>query len=402
MIRSGVWLAALAFALYLTGALIWIGYDRRSARDAFPPGSVFNTGEEGLSLAYAYLQRRSAAASVLQRRVGPELVPQEAVVFRVRPAERPLLLGAEDLEDGRNPEGEKDGKDGENGEAGEKKEEKEERPVPLLTRDEEAWVRGGGRLVLALDESYGPVEVAALEGTMAPARKVFPLWPGVSALKMKARRGLGGEAVARGHAVFLAGGAPVAARLPMGAGEVVLFSCPEVFQNGSLGEAHHLALLEALAGLGEGRPVLFDERAHGLGDAPGVLEILGAWGLGPLLLLGLFAAAAAFWRGAVRTGPADRDERDVRSESVELLDSLADLYDRALGRDQAIRLYQESFLHTVAAETGLRGAALQARASDLLGPDAAPQDGDLSREQFDRALRGLNQAFRRLRDAKRK
>lgn len=388
MIRRGVWLAVLAFAFYLAGVMVWIGYDRRSAREAFPPGSVFNTGEEGLSLAYAYLRQRSVAVSVLQRRVSLDFVPAKAVLFRVRPTELPLLLVSE--------EEDTDDKDEKSKDAEEKK------PVPLLTPDEEAWVRGGGRLVLALNEGYGPVEVTALKGKVEPPRKVFPLWPGVSKLRMKTRLGLGGEGIAGGHAVVLSGGAPVVARLVMGAGEVILLACPEVFQNLGLGDAHHLALLEALAGLGEGRAVLFDERAHGLGDSPGVLETLGAWGLGPLLLLGLLAAVAAFWRGAVRIGPADREERDTRSESVELLDSLADLYDRALGRDQAVRLYQESFIHTVAAETGLRGAALQARAYDLLGTDAAPQDKDLSRERFDRALRGLNQAFRRLRDAKRK
>ncbi|HEX7183691.1 MAG TPA: hypothetical protein VF756_17800 [Thermoanaerobaculia bacterium] len=395
MIRRGVWLAVLAFAFYLAGVMVWIGYDRRSAREAFPPGSVFNTGEEGLSLAYAYLRQRSVAVSVLQRRVSTDFVPAKAVLFRVRPTELPLLLVGEE-EDTDEKDEDTDDKDKKSKDAEEKK------PVPLLTPDEEAWVRGGGRLVLALNEDYGPVEVTALQGKAAPPRKVFPLWPGVSALRMKTRRGLGGEGIAGGHAVVLAGGAPVVSRLPMGAGDVILLACPEVFQNLGLGDAHHLALLESLAGLGEGRPVLFDERAHGLGDAPGVLETLGAWGLGPLLLLGLLAAVAAFWRGAVRIGPADREERDTRSESVELLDSLADLYDRALGRDQAVRLYQESFIHTVAAETGLRGAALQTRAYDLLGPDAAPQDKDLSRERFDRALRGLNQAFRRLRDAKRK
>jgi hypothetical protein len=270
-------------------------------------------------------------------------------------------------------------------------------------------VRGGGRLVLALAGDYGPVTVTRLaeKGT---ARKVFPLWPGVASLHPTARLGLSGPGLAAAHAVVLAGAAPVVAREPVGAGEVILLSCPEVFQNRLLGQADHLALLEALAGVREGRPVFFDERAHGFDEDAGTLERLGAWGLGPLLLLAALAAAAAYWRAAVRLGSPDRDDRDVRSDAVELVDSLADLYDRALGCGDALRLYHESFLHSLAAESGLRGPALAARAQEILQdaggfaplPAGTDPKNDLPRDRFDRDLRTLNEAFRRLQDAKRK
>ncbi|HBL28935.1 MAG TPA: hypothetical protein DD490_19040, partial [Acidobacteria bacterium] len=96
-------------------------------------------------------------------------------------------------------------------------------------------------------------------------------------------------------------------------------------------------------------------------------------------------------------------------EAVELLDSLADLYDRALRRGDAIRLYHESFVHAVGAETGLRGAALAARAGTLLeqasegkGWETPAAEDNLPRDRFERALSTLNQAFRRLQDAKHK
>jgi hypothetical protein len=204
-----------------------------------------------------------------------------------------------------------------------------------------------------------------------------------------------------GHAVFLAGETPLVVRQALGAGDVIFLATPEIFQNLHLGQAHHLALLEALAGVPERRPVLFDERSHGLDDSGGILDTLAGWGLGPLLLLGLIATGAAFWRSSRRLGPPEREERDTRSDAVELLDSLADLYDRALQRGDAVFLFYESFVHTVAVETGLRGKALEERSKALLDGYVPVKGEELSRERFDQALHKINQAFRRVSHAKR-
>jgi hypothetical protein len=413
--KRGTWLLALALALYILGVAIQVRYDRRSMREVFEPGSVFNTSDEGLSLAYGYLRAQAARAKsgasveTLHRRLDPEVLPARAVVFRVQPSVAPLLLLEEEVEEEEKDEGEKDGKDSKDDKDGEKAEEAEpevaERPAPLLTDSEEAWVRGGGRLVLAVAESYGPLGLDPIQGKTT-MRKVFPLWPGVSRLAPEKPAALAGPPLASGHALFLVGEGPVVSRLSIGTGEVFLLSIPEVFSNERLGQAQHLAFLESLAGINEGRPVLFDERAHGLGETAGLFETLGSWGLGPLVLLAGLTAATALWRAALRIGPPERDDRDTRSEAVELLDSLADLYDRALGRGDAIRLYHESFVHAVAAETGLRGPALEARVRGLLdasgGFDPPAAGEDLPRDRFERALRALNQAFRRLQDAKRK
>ncbi|HEX3128828.1 MAG TPA: DUF4350 domain-containing protein, partial [Thermoanaerobaculia bacterium] len=296
--------------------------------------------------------------------------------------------------------GEKDVKDDKDGKDDKKKDEEQEPRVPLLTPDEEAWVREGGRLVVAFSHFYGPAMTRNLVGRQ-PVRKVFPIWPGATHVVPPMIRGLDVPALPAAHAVFLAGDSALILRQPLGKGELVLLACPEVLSNKYLGQSGHLALLEALAGVGERRPVLFDERAHGLADSGGVVTTLSEWGLGPLLLLGLLATGAAFWRGSARLGPADREERDSRSDAVELLDSLADLYDRALHRGDAVRLYYESFLHTLAVETGLRGRALDERAARLLDGFAPPAGEDLSRERFDQALRTINQAFRRVSEVKR-
>ena len=228
------------------------------------------------------------------------------------------------------------------------------------------------------------------------------MWPGVSRVVPPTVRGLDVPALPAAHAVFLAGDSTLILRQPLGNGDLVLLACPEVLDNHNLGRSGHLALLEALAGVTERRPVLFDERSQGMADSGGVVATLSDWGLGPLLLLGLLTVGAVFWRASARLGPPDREERDTRSDAVELLDSLADLYDRALRRGDAVRLYYESFLRTLAVETGLRGRALDERASTLLDGFAPPVPGeDLARERFDQALRTINQAFRRILDAKR-
>lgn len=387
----GLRLALLAAIVYFAGVAVWVRYDRRSERETFQAGSTFNTDEDGASQALGYLRERGAGpVSTLHRRVDSDLA-QNGVVLRLEPTMGPLL--------GQEEEQEEDAKK-------EKKEDDRTR-TRLLTDSEDSWVRGGGRLVISVRRSYGPVEAAERQSRTSAVRKVFPLWPGVTRLVPPTPRWLRVQASkpAGTHAVFLAGESPMMLRQALGDGEVILLATPEILSNAHLGKADHLALLEALAGVQEGRPVFFDERSHGLSDTDGVLETLAGWGLGPLLLLILLATGVAFWRGSARLGPAERPERDPRSDAVELLDSLADLYDRALRRSDAIRLYHESFVHTVAVETGLRGPALEERSRALLDgfvPPPAVDNDDIPRDSFERALQTINQAFRRLQDAKRK
>jgi len=393
-VKHGVRLAVAAALLYALGVLVFVRADRRSLRDSFPDGSVYAGGDQGASLAFAYLRARGGTAATLHRRVEPGAVARRAVVFRIEPQRPPLLVEETDKD-------EKDGKDSKDGKKKDKKKTAEVpaslRQPPLLTPGERAWVGGGGRLVIGSRFDYGPVEVEDLPG--GRVRKVFPVWPGVSRFEPKPVRALAPAPIPGAHAVILAGDRALALRVPIGTGEVFLLATPEILENRDLGRAQHLALLAALA---EHRPVLFDERSHGLAEAEGVIGTLAAWGLGPLLALAALAAVVAAWRASVRLGPAEREPRDARSDAVELLDSLADLYDRALHRGDAARLYHESFVRGLAVESGLRGAALDARARDLLGGWTPPEPGaDLSREPFERALRTINQAFRRMHDAKR-
>jgi hypothetical protein len=136
----------------------------------------------------------------------------------------------------------------------------------------------------------------------------------------------------------------------------------------------------------------------GLGQDEGLLDLLLAWGLGPAFVACAFALMLWFWRARTRIGPADRDPTESRSEAVDLVDSLAQLYDRALARRGAARLYREGFDKAVATRTGLRGAALSRRVDELLRGQAPPVLGgaEIPPSEFLRVLQAVNAGYRRL------
>jgi len=338
--RAVTWAGALA---YFAAVLLWVRGQPGAREQVFPAGSAFNTAAEGTSLARRYLADRRGRAggparvAVLERPLG-EMGPEaNAVVLRVRPGG--------------------------------------ERNV-LLTSTERGWVERGGRLVLALNTTYGPLHVAPAQG--APD-KVFPALPGVRRLETPVPRTLAQGTPLDAHSIFAVGGKAVLSRWPLGQGEVLMLSAPETIENGALGKADHLRLLEGLAG--SGRPVYFDEHVHGVESRPGVLDLLASWGLGPALALMALAGLALLWRERARLGPPEDDHRERRSEAVDLLDSLALLYDRALSPAQALRLYRRGLERVITVQTGLKGDALARRLEDLTG------GGD--------SLASLNDAYRR-------
>jgi hypothetical protein len=334
------WTGALA---YFAAVLVWMGGRAAVGTRLFPPGSAYDTSDSGLSLARRYLVARTgqpggpARVEVLGRPVG-EMGPEtNAVVVRVAPS------------GGR---------------------------TDLLTPAERGWVEGGGRLVLGVAASYGPLQVAPANGVTT---KVFPGWPGVKTLEPPAPRVLAGGLPLEAHTVFTIGAGAAVARWPLGRGDVLLLAVPEAIQNGSLEKADHLRLLETLA---PGRPLYFDEHVHGLDARPGMLDLMASWGLGPALVLLVVTAVVLLWRERARLGPAQDGHRERRTEAVDLLDSLALLYDRALTSAQALRLYRRGLERAVAAQSGLKGEALARRMADLTGG-------------ADDSLSSLNEAYRR-------
>jgi hypothetical protein len=253
----------------------------------------------------------------------------------------------------------------------------------LLTPLERGWVERGGRLVLAVNEAYGPLKVEPAAGPGAP-EKVFPALAGVRRIEAPVWRALGEGTPLDAHAVFTLGGRPLLARWPLGDGDVLMLSAPEAIENGALGKADHLALLQGLAG--SGRPVYFDEHVHGVESRPGVLDLMASWGLGPALVLMSAAGLLLLWRERARLGPPEEDHVERRSEAVDLLDSLALLYGRALSPAQALRMYRRGLERALTLQTGLKGEALARRIDDLAG---GPGD----------TLASLNKAYARIRPA---
>lgn len=385
MSRWAARLPWIAVALFAGLAVAWLWRDPRVRHEAFRDYSIYNSSAKGLSIAYRYLESRGRDVKPLARPVERAFLPADGILLRIAP-EPPLDPGM-DEETGvirLRP-----------GHAGDER----EASLYAFTAEEEAWVRGGGRLVLALDRRYGSIDV-----TTAPesaVRKVFPLWPGVAALEPPAPRILAGPTAREGVSLFAAGAAPVVSRIRRGKGDVVLCAAPELFQNGSLGKADHLAFLERL--VETERPVYFDEHVHGIERDAGMLEILRQWGFGPFIALIVLAALASFWRRRTRVGPEEDDHRETRVEAVDFVDSLALLYRRMLPRRHALALYAKAFEKAVAVQTGLRDAALQARVRELLPPrESRPAKGkDVAVPDFEKELELINLAFRRLNDAKR-
>jgi hypothetical protein len=358
----------LAVAAFFVAALIWIG-SSRVASHAFDEGSALNTSPAGTSLAYAYLSRR-ATVNMLTTPMRDGAVPANAVVFRID-------SNSGDIADEEDERGDKKTK-----------------AVPFfLPPADEDFVRGGGRLVLASHYLGGSIEMRDNAGKVAA--KVFPIWPGLDTLSLPEGVGLAPRSLPRGmHTIFAGNGEAIVARQTIGAGDVFVISVPEMFENQNLAADHHLALLTALAD--NRRAVYFDEYAHGIASDDGALALMTEWRLGPLLILGGIAALFTFWRNARRIGPADAEERDTRSDAVDLVASLGALYGRSMTNGDALALYRAALERTVAAQSGLRGDALHRRVADLT-PGLAPATGEkIAAHAFDRHLNTINDAFRTL------
>ena len=403
MSRNSTKLVYIAVALYLGLFVYWVMRSHRLRSRSFEHFSSHNVSSDGLSLAIEYLRQRKlqnadpAKVTTLSRSFAHAALERDAVVFRIAPSTPPPLL-EQDMPDAH--EGEETPDEGNDGTTDGDTEEGSDDVLPrrLLTEPEENWIRRGGRLILAVRQPYGPLDIRRATATGGDVTKVFPVWPGIDQLKPPQRWVLAGTALDEGYTVLALGSEAVASCLPLGEGDVYVLSCPGIFQNRHLSTGDNLALLESLAS--QNRPVYFDEHAHGLTDAVSSMELLQRAGLGlSVVLLGFFGAAL-FWRKRSTLGPPDEETAELRSEAVDFVDALSQLYQRALRRDQALARYQEELNHATATRTGLRGEALRQRVDGLTGPLNIPvpdrKKRDLRIADFQRLLGQLNSAYQRL------
>jgi hypothetical protein len=95
-------------------------------------------------------------------------------------------------------------------------------------------------------------------------------------------------------------------------------------------------------------------------------------------------------------GPAEDPGEDRRSDAVDLVGSMAQLYERALRRNEAAALYHELLRRAASLRTGLRGAALDARVRQLTGgvsPAAWGRRRDMSEAELRDVLARINRGF---------
>ncbi|HVG22586.1 MAG TPA: hypothetical protein VND45_00395 [Thermoanaerobaculia bacterium] len=350
----------VAVAAFFALGILWVVTDRRASERVYDDFSSANTGKSGLSQAAAYLARRGTSR-MLTRPLEHAHVEPNAVVFRIT-HELPRIFEAEDL--GR----------------------KEIGPVrpkerPLLSDGEDAFVRAGGRMVIGAH--IGALQSVTPSDTLA--RKVFPIWPGVELLQVPEKTSAYHVLQPRMHALFVAGTDVVVARERIGEGDLFVVAWPEVFRNDLLAQGNHLPLLAALAGK---RPVYFDEMPHGIVTGEGALELMKDWNLGPFLMMLAAVALLIFWRASRRVGPPEDEYRETRSDAVDLVRSLAALYNDVTSYSEAISLYHESLTRTVAHTSGLRGDALRTRVEALTGGK--------------RTMRAINDAFEQLKSTGRR
>jgi hypothetical protein len=359
----------IAIAAFATAGILWIVTDRRASQRVYDEYSTANTSETGLSLAYGYLGKTRKVAR-LTRPLGREPIEANAVVFRVATLFE-TFFDPEDLDP--NQVGP---------------------PAPkkraLLNAREDAFVRGGGRFIIAAQTgALNSIHVDA-----ETAHKVFPAWPAVHDLELEEGHAFGySELRPRMLPLFTVGRYVLLARERIGAGELYVLSAPELLRNDQL--VDHLALLAALAG--DKRPVYFDEVLHGIVSGDGPLALAKEWNLEFFLLLTGLTALLIFWRNGRRIGPAEEDHRETRSDAVDLVRSLGALYQEVTTDAEAIVLYHEALTRTVAHNSGLRGEALHKRVAELTGGLAPPQSaGKMPRAVFQKHLDTLNDAFRRI------
>lgn len=361
----------LAIAAFYAVAVVWIAGDRRASRRVYDQYSTASTADDGLSLAYAYLQRRGRSVSMLTRPVAALRLPENGVIFRVG-TQVPAVFSVDEDE--------------------EKDKFREKRPVALLAPAEYDFVARGGRVVLAVGGGVPPLEFR----TDAPeaAGKVFPFTAGIERIALPQRQGIVASSLGpRIVALYVAGHYVAVARERIGRGDLIVVSDPDLFVNSQLRTGNHLPLLVALAGAA--RPVFFDETVHGLGTGEGVLNLLKEWRLGPFLLLLAAIGVLVLWRGSARVGPPEDAYRDVRSDAVDLVHSLGALYQHSMTDAEALGLYHDALVRQVAAQTGLRGDALHRRVAALTADQSTPS-GRVSRAQFKHSIGVLNAAFQKL------
>jgi hypothetical protein len=251
----------------------------------------------------------------------------------------------------------------------------------------EAWVRGGGILVLADDavgrrgsgdSAGGPASTFGLQlRVRGRAGTLQPAFPSPYAAGVRAIQPTGWVRFERGSSegwapLFGDGSGDVLVIKRLGRGRLIALADPGIFSNARLEVADHARLaLNIVQTHAKGGVVLLDEFHHGHGPERGLSGYLRGTAV-PWMLLqaGLTFLILLLARGT-RFGAPVPSVEPARASSLEYVGALGDLYRRAGARRLAAEALAASLRRTLAAALGSRAgetaAALAARTARRFG-----------------------------------
>jgi hypothetical protein len=187
----------------------------------------------------------------------------------------------------------------------------------------------------------------------------------------------------------------IALSRPLGSGQVVWMADAEPFRNAGIARADNGALAVAL--LGPGRPVVFDEYRHGFSDEGGLWQVIPA-GWRTAMVLGALTALVALVAYGRRFGPPQDERRRLGPSRSEYFGAMAGLLSRSAAVGDATEVIRAEARRLLGQRSGDTDLAPAARAAGL-GPDETAAVLGTGTEQddlmaVDRALAILNQEQR--------
>ena len=163
---------------------------------------------------------------------------------------------------------------------------------------------------------------------------------------------------------------PVVTTHPRGKGEIWIIHYPTLFENSLLKRQDNAVLLCRLATLAlSARPgtIAFDDYFHGLGDRPGVIELLFTPPMIWLTLQALLLTAIVVWKHSIRFGAVRSSAPPPRRSKEEFLDALAGLLESRRDYGDAYRTVRDDLKREIAVRTGLPPSAPPALLAEAAG-----------------------------------
>jgi hypothetical protein len=261
-----------------------------------------------------------------------------------------------------------------------------------------AWVRAGGRLVLAGDQGAVILAGSGLGGDPSSGDATARLAPeqpgglsrGVARVEPGPGRLLSTDP--GWVAVYRDGKGGVLLSSALGRGEVLWLADTHPLTNGGIGAADNAALAVALADAG--RSIYFDEYHHGFTDDATVWDRLGYGGQAAVVLLaaGLLLLLLATAR---RLGPPIAEVEVVQARTGAYIGQLAELYRKAGARGEALSSLEDGLNRALTRRHGTLAAGLKHHpeaASALAESAALRSGGSISKDAFLTASRRIRRA----------